>query len=153
EDAEAQDVLLCINTGKFRTDSNRMRMEGSEFYLRGPEEMYAAFPGYEDAVARSQQIADSVAIDLELGKRHFPAFGVPEGKTATDYLRELCLDGLKGRYADVPEMWVDGELAPVVMERLERELDVINKLGFPNYFLIVWDFVRFAASRDIPATA
>ncbi|HWB14425.1 MAG TPA: DNA polymerase III subunit alpha [Pirellulales bacterium] len=153
EDAEAQDVLLCINTGKFRTDSNRMRMEGNEFYLRGPEEMYGAFPGYEEAVARSQQIADSVAIDLELGKRHFPAFAVPAEKTATDYLRELCLEGLKRRYADIPEMWADGELAPVVIERLERELDVINKLGFPNYFLIVWDFVRFAASRSIPATA
>lgn len=153
EDAEAQDVLLCINTGKYRTDVNRMRMEGDQFYLRGPEEMYAAFPGLEEAVAQSQRIADSVNIELELGKRHFPTFAVPKGKTAGDYLRELCLDGLKRRYADVPEMWNDGELAPVVLERLERELDVINQLGFPNYFLIVWDFVRFAASRDIPATA
>jgi DNA polymerase III subunit alpha len=153
EDAEAQDVLLCINTGKFRTDTNRMRMEGDQFYLRGPEEMYASFAGMEDAVARSQQIADSVNIDIELGQRHFPAFTVPEGKSATDYLRELCLEGLRRRYADVPEMWSEGELAPVVIDRLERELGVINTLGFPNYFLIVWDFVRFAASRDIPATA
>src|SRR6202012_2600426 len=81
EDAEAQDVLLCINTGKFRTDTHRMRMEGDQFFLRSPEEMYAAFPGFEDAVARSQQIADSVDIQLELGKRHFPAFKPPEGKT------------------------------------------------------------------------
>ncbi|HET6882146.1 MAG TPA: DNA polymerase III subunit alpha, partial [Pirellulales bacterium] len=153
EDAEAQDVLLCINTGKFRTDTNRMRMEGDQFYLRGPDEMYAAFPGYDDAVGRSQQIADSVSIELELGQRHFPTFDVPQDKTPTDYLRELCLDGLHRRYADVPEMWSGEELAPVVMERLERELDVINRLGFPNYFLIVWDFVRFAASRNIPATA
>ncbi|HVX09813.1 MAG TPA: DNA polymerase III subunit alpha [Pirellulales bacterium] len=153
EDAEAQDVLLCINTGKFRTDTNRMRMEGDQFYLRGPEEMYSAFPGFDEAVARSQQIADSVNIELQLGQRHFPAFDVPDDKTPTDYLRELCLDGLRRRYANVPEMWAEGELAPVVMERLERELDVINRLGFPNYFLIVWDFVRFAASRDIPATA
>src|SRR6185437_3575084 len=70
EDAEAQDVLLCINTGKFRTDTNRMRMDGDQFYLRSPEEMYHAFAGFEDAVARSQQIADSVDIQLELGKRH-----------------------------------------------------------------------------------
>ena len=184
-DAEAQDVLLCINTGKFRTDTNRMRMEGDQFYLRGPDEMYAAFPGFDEAVARSQQIADSVNIELELNKRHFPTFDVPQDKTPTDYLRELCLEGLKRRYADVPEMWADCvgrpsqvvddatpdtdlatpphvddlgrsphvELAPLVIERLERELDVIDKLGFPNYFLIVWDFVRFAASRNIPATA
>ena len=192
EDAVAQDVLLCINTGKFRTDTNRMRMEGDQFYLRAAGEMYDAFPGFDDAVARSQQIADGVHIELELNKRHFPAFSVPQGKSPTDYLRELCLEGLKRRYADVPEMLADGahavgrpsqvakvlegaddlgrsphgqdrddlerslrehELAPVVLERLERELDVIDQLGFPNYFLIVWDFVRFAASRNIPATA
>ena len=153
EDAEVQDVLLCINTGRFRTDTNRMRMEGDQFYLRGPDEMYAAFPGLEGAVEQSQRIADSVNIELELDKRHFPTFSVPTGKTATDYLRELCLEGLKRRYADDAEMCPEGELAPVVLERLERELGVINTLGFPNYFLIVWDFVRFAASRKIPATA
>ena len=153
EDAEAQDVLLCINTGKFRTDTNRMRMEGSEFYLRGPDEMYQAFPGFEDAVARSQQIADSVDIQLELGKRHFPNFTPPDNKTPAEYLKELCIEGLKGRYADEPEMYADGELAQVVIDRLDRELGVINKLGFPNYFLIVWDFVRFATAQNIPATA
>src|SRR5947207_2721237 len=84
EDAVAQDVLLCINTGKFRTDTNRMRMENDSFYLRSPEEMYAHFHGLEDAVGRSQQIADSVSIDLELGKRHFPTFQVPARKTAED---------------------------------------------------------------------
>ncbi|HVU88098.1 MAG TPA: DNA polymerase III subunit alpha [Pirellulales bacterium] len=153
EDAEAQDVLLCINTGRFRTDVNRMRMEGNEFFLRGPEEMYQAFPGLEDAVARSQEIADSVSIDLELGKRHFPTFDVPTEKTSTEYLRELCLTGLRERYANQPDFLADGVLAPVVLDRLERELDVIDKLGFPNYFLIVWDFVRFARERGIPATA
>ena len=74
EDAEAQDVLLCINTGKFRTDANRMKMEGDQFFLRSPEQMYAAMPGQEEALRRSQEIADSVDIDLELGKRHFPTF-------------------------------------------------------------------------------
>jgi DNA polymerase-3 subunit alpha len=153
EDAEAQDVLLCINTGKYRTDTNRMKMEGDQFYLRAPEDMYGSFPGLEDAVARSQTIADSVSIELELNKRHFPNFPLPPEKTSPDYLRELCLEGLKKRYADDAERWENGELAQVVMDRLERELGVINTLGFPNYFLIVWDFVRFAGERNIPATA
>jgi len=153
EDAEAQDVLLCINTGRFRTDVNRMRMEGNEFFLRGPEEMYAAFPGLEDAVARSQEIADRVSIELDLGKRHFPTFDVPQGKTSNDFLHELCMAGLLERYANQPDYCNDGQLTAIVLERLARELDVINKLGFPNYFLIVWDFVRFARERGIPATA
>lgn len=153
DDAEAQDVLLCINTGKFRTDPNRMKMDGQEYYLKPPEEMYASFPGLEDAVARSQEIADSVDIDLELGKRHFPTYSIPSGKTAEEYLRELCISGLKERYADDPEMCRDGVLSDVVMKRLERELHCINKLGFSNYFLIVWDFVRHAREESIPATA
>ncbi len=77
DDAETQDVLLCISTGKFRTDVQRMKMEGNQFYLRTPEEMYEHFPGLDSAVARSQEIADSVAIDLELGKRHFPTYSLP----------------------------------------------------------------------------
>src|SRR3954471_6504999 len=158
EDAVAQDVLLCINTGKFRTDTNRMRMEGDQFYLRSPEEMYAFFPGFEDAVARSQQIADSVDIQLELGKRHFPAFTPPVGKTPAQHLRELCDIGLRERYADNPQRWQNsdpqcGELADEVRQRLERELGVIEKLGFCDYFLIVWDFVRYAMEQNIPCTA
>ena len=78
EDAEAQDILLCVNTGKFRTDTNRMRMETNEFYLRSPEEMYSVFTGYDEALKRSQEIADSVHIDLELGKRHFPVYSPPD---------------------------------------------------------------------------
>ncbi|TVS18709.1 MAG: DNA polymerase III subunit alpha [Planctomycetaceae bacterium] len=154
EDAEAQDVMLCINTGKFRTDSGRMRMDGNQYFLRSPQQMYEAFPGLEDAVARSQQIADTVDIDLELGKRHFPVYSpLPEGRTPEQYLRELCLEGLRDRYADVPEMWTDGQLSQTVMDRLDRELGVINKLGFPNYFLIVWDFVREARVMNVPTTA
>ena len=153
EDAEAQDILLCVNTGKFRTDANRMRMETNEFYLRSPEEMYAAFPGQEDAVRRSQQIADSVDIALELGRRHFPVFTPPEAKKSEDYLRELCLAGLNERYANRPDRLKDGKFSEEVTARLERELAVIDKLGFANYFLIVWDFVRFARSKKIPATA
>jgi DNA polymerase-3 subunit alpha len=158
EDAVAQDVLLCINTGKFRTDTNRMRMDGDQFYLRSPEEMYAAFPGLEEAVARSQQIADSIDLQLELGKRHFPTFTPPGAKTTSEYLRELCEAGLRRRYANDPRRWRDnnpesGEIAEDVLQRLDRELEVIGKLGFPDYFLIVWDFVRYATERGIPCTA
>jgi DNA polymerase-3 subunit alpha len=158
EDAVAQDVLLCINTGKFRTDTNRMRMEGDQFYLKSPEEMYAAFDGLEDAVQRSQQIADRVDLQLELGRRHFPSFVPPSAKTQAEYLRELCEAGLRERYANEPGRWQNqdrqtGELAAEVRERLDRELEVINKLGFADYFLIVWDFVRYASERGIPCTA
>ncbi len=153
EDAEAQDVLLCINTGKFRTDKERMRMEGDQFYLRSGEEMYAALAGHEEALKQSQAIADMVDIRLDLGQRHFPTYKLPPQRTAQDYLHELCIEGLKDRYADDPERMVDGQLAAEVLERLDFELSVINKLGFANYFLIVWDFVRYARERDIPATA
>jgi len=153
EDAEAQDILLCINTGKFRTDVNRMKMENDQFYLKSPEEMYEQFGDHQDAVRRSQEIADTVDIDLELGKRHFPNYPLPPEKKSEEYLRELCIEGLKDRYSDKPDRFVDGELSEEVIARLDRELGVINNLGFPNYFLIVWDFVRYAREREIPATA
>jgi DNA polymerase-3 subunit alpha len=165
EDAEAQDILLCVNTGRFRNDASRMKMDSSEFYLKSPGEMHEAFVGHDrgfvaDAVARSQQIADSVAIELDLGKRHFPGFDVPGGRTASEELRRLCLEGLRQRYEQVPKRWVEDAsaeggrtLAPPVMERLDRELGVIDTLGFASYFLIVWDFVRHARERDIPAAA
>lgn len=153
QDAEAQDVMLCINTGRFRTDTNRMRMDGQQYFLRSPEQMYEKFPGLEDAVARSQEIANAVEIELELGQRHFPVYHSPDNKSPEDYLRELCVKGLKERYAGNETMLPGGELSEVVVARLERELGVINKLGFPNYFLIVWDFVREARERGIPATA
>ncbi len=153
DDAEAQDVMLCINTGKFRTDTSRMRMDGNEYFLRSPREMYACFPGHHDAVARSQEIADTVDLELELGKRHFPHYTLPEGQTAEQYLRELCLEGLHERYEGDEEMRPGGQLSEVVMKRLDRELGVINKLGFPNYFLIVWDFVRESRDQGVPTTA
>ncbi|MEM9352263.1 MAG: DNA polymerase III subunit alpha [Planctomycetota bacterium] len=153
EDAEAQDVLLCINTGKFRTDSNRMKMEGDQFFLRSPEQMYEALRGDEEALARSQEIADSIDLDLELGKRHFPTFTPPETETSEDFLRRLCEEGLRERYANRPDRWQGDRLSDEVQARLDRELGVINKLGFCDYFLIVWDFVRIAVERDIPCTA
>lgn len=153
EDWAAQDVMLCINTGRFRSDANRMQMDGHEYFLRSPDEMYEKFPGLEDAVARSQEIADTVDIDLELDKRHFPVFHPPEEKTPDEYLRELCIKGLKERYEGNEEMAPGGELSEVVMQRLDRELRVISKLGFPNYFLIVWDFVEHGRRQGIPCTA
>src|SRR5690606_35605785 len=92
----------------FRTDSNRMKMEGDQFYLRSPEEMFAAMKDHTDALAMSQRIADSVNIELDLGQRHFPAFQLPAEKTSLQYLRELCEAGLKERYANVPERWETG---------------------------------------------
>ena len=154
QDAEVQDVLMCISTGKFRTDSNRMRMDNDQFFLRSQEEMYESFQGLEHAVARSQQIADSVDIQLDLGSRNFPSFEIPKEQTNTDeYLRTLCIQGLFERYEGNTEMIPQGQLAQVVLARLDRELGVIQKLGFSNYFLIVWDFVRHAREIGVPATA
>ena len=167
EDAEAQDILLCVNTGRFRNDTSRMRMDSSEFYLKSPVEMHEAFVGLDrglvsGAVSRSQEIAESVSIDLDLGKRHFPGFDVPSGLTASEELRRLCLEGLRERYASVPKRWAGGvvpadtatsELHEQVVERLDRELDVIDTLGYASYFLIVWDFVRHAREKGIPAAA
>jgi len=154
EDAAAQDLLLCINTKKFISDQDRMRMDTDEFYLRSPEEMYASFPDMPDAVERSVEIADRIDIDLQLGQRHFPVYTPPEGKDSEDYLRELCIEGLKERYeGDTRRLSPEGVLSDEVMARLDRELDVISRQGYPNYFLIVWDFVRFAREREIHATA
>ncbi len=153
EDAEAQDIMLCINTGRFRTDTARMKMENDQFFLRSPEQMYEKFPGLDDAVARSQQIADTVDIDLELGKYYFPNFECPDEQQPIDYLRDLCIKGLKERYADDPDRWNGDDLSDEVHARLDRELDVIEKLGYPTYFLIVWDFVLYARSKGIAATA
>ncbi|MFN0055597.1 MAG: DNA polymerase III subunit alpha [Planctomycetales bacterium] len=145
EDAGVHDVLLCVNTHTTRNDPKRMKMEGDQLFVRTPEEMYAAFPGYEDAVARTQEIADQVEIDLDLKKRHFPVFAPPEGKSDVDYLKELCQAGLKWRYGDEPSQ--------EVLDRLEFELGVITRMGFSSYFLIVWDFARFARENGIPALA
>ncbi len=153
EDADVQDVMLCINTGHIRMDTKRMKMDGNQYFLRTPQEMYAKFPGLEDAVARSQEIADTVELDLELGKRHFPVFKLAATTSPEQKLRELCYQGLNERYADDESMRPNGELAEVVVQRLERELSVINKLGFANYFLICWDFVDHARRVGIPATA
>lgn len=153
DDWAAQDVMLCISTGRYRADANRMKMDGQEYFLRSQEEMYDKFPGLDDAVARSQEIANTVDINIDLNQRHFPVFFPPDEKTPDEYLRELCIQGLEERYEGNEEMLPGGKLSDVVMARLDRELGVISKLGFPNYFLIVWDFVLHGRAKGIPATA
>jgi DNA polymerase-3 subunit alpha len=147
-DAAAHDVLLCINTSKTVDDPTRMRFETDQFYLRSPEEMYAAMPGHDEALATSARIAEMVEPHYEslgLGRRCFPSFQPPENKTPEDYLRELCEEGLHKRYGASPP--------PDAAPRLDHELSIINRMGFASYFLIVWDFVRYARERGIPASA
>jgi len=147
-DAAAHDVLLCIHTGKTVDDPTRMRFETDEFYLRSPDEMYAAMPGREEALAASARIAEMVEPyyeSLGLGRRCFPSFQPPENKTPEDYLHELCEEGLFKRYGANPP--------PEAGQRLDHELSVIDRMGFASYFLIVWDFVRHARERGIPASA
>jgi DNA polymerase-3 subunit alpha len=145
EDADAQDVLLCISTLSLRSDENRMKMKTDQLFVRTPEEMYEAFPGFEDAVARSQEIADRCDIQLDKNPRHYPVFLPPEGKSDTEYLRELCEAAIPIRYSEGPP---DG-----FQERLDYELSVIEGMGYSSYFLICWDFVRFAKENDIPCGA
>ena len=153
EDADVQDLVLCINTGKFRTDLNRMKMDSDQFYIKSGREMLDAIPEDPDAVWRTLEIADRCNLNLEFGKRFFPIFTPPDGYSSDDYLRKLCLEGLKRRYANNPKRMVNGELSEEVMARLDRELGVIQKLGFSNYFLIVWDFANEAHRRGIYCTA
>ncbi|MCA1684963.1 MAG: DNA polymerase III subunit alpha, partial [Planctomycetia bacterium] len=148
EDASAHDVLLCINTGKTLDDPKRMKFDTDEFFLRSPDEMYAAMPGHDEALAMTTRIANLVEpnyTSLGLGKRCFPSFKPPGELTPEAYLRELCEAGLIKRYGDPPP--------PEARERLDHELGIINRMGFASYFLIVWDFVRYAREEGIPNSA
>ena len=141
EDAESHDVLLCIQTGKTVDDANRMRYEPQNFYLRSTEEMEALFAGYPEAVANTQRIADMCQLEFTFGKYHLPEFQLPEGYDSPSYLRKLCGEGFVKRY---------GDSRPDYRKQLDYELDMIEKMGFTDYFLIVSDFVRYAKSVDIP---
>lgn len=145
DDAEAHDVLLCINTGKLLNDTKRMRMETSEFYLRSPQEMYERFADHEESLRHTVAIAERCNAGLDFKARHFPPAHVPVPLTNEQYLRQLCEEGLRRRYGDPPR---DDASA-----RLEHELDIICRMGFAGYFLVVWDFVRFALDRGIPCGA
>lgn len=145
-DAAMHDVLLCVNTKTERSDTKRMKMDSDQLFVRTPDEMYRAFPGFEDAVARSQEIANRVDIQLDLKSRHYPVFQPPEGKRDIDYLRELCDEGMKFRYGEE-------NITQAHRDRMAFELSVIEKMGYASYFLIVWDFVRFAVENGIPCSA
>lgn len=144
DDADAHDVLLCVNTHSLRADEKRMKLGTKEFFVRSPEEMYAAFPAHADAVARSQEIADRCDVQFE-NTKYYPVFRPPGELTDAQYLRELCEKGLAWRYQD--------NIKQQHRDRLDLELGVIEKMGYSSYFLIVWDFVRFARDQGIPSTA
>ncbi len=144
-DSAMHDVLLCVNTKSQRSDEKRMKINTDQLFIRSPEQMYTAFPKQAAAVARSQEIANRVDIDLDLKTRHFPVFAPPPGLTDVQHLRNVALDGLKWRYGAEPE--------PKYHDRLNFELGVIEKMGFASYFLIVWDFARFARDKGIPCSA
>lgn len=144
-DSAMHDVLLCVNTKSVRSDERRMKIDTDQLFIRSPEQMYEAFPRQAEAVARSQEIAHRVDIDLDLKTRHFPVFAPPPGKTDIEHLKDVAIEGLKWRYGNQPEQ--------KFVDRLNFELGVIERMGFASYFLIVWDFARFARSRGIPCSA
>ena len=139
-DVEAHDILLCVQTGKRLQDEDRMRYEGGQYYVKSPEEMLKLFPYIPEALENTQKIADRCDVEIEFGVTKLPKFDVPAPYTSWEYLNKLCYDGLKERYTENLD-----ELG----KRLEYELGVIRKMGYVDYFLIVWDFIRFARDHDI----
>ena len=151
EDAEAHDILLCIQTQKKVADKDRMRYEGGNYYLKSEEEMMELFKYAPEAIDNTAKIADRCNVEIEFGKYKLPKFDVPEGKTADEYLRELCLRGVEKRYPGA--LNADGGKSIYgtdIRERLEYELSTIENMGFVDYFLIVSDFISYARRRDIP---
>jgi len=142
EDAEMQDVLLCVQTGKTVDEENRMRMEPfGEYYLKSEEELLERFPGLQEALDNTAKIADRCNVEFIFNQYHLPVFPVPEGYTDESYFRKLCYDGFAERYPQAPESY---------LERLEYEIGVISRMGYVNYYLIVWDFIRYAKESGIP---
>ena len=141
EDAEMQDVLLCIQTGKTVDDPNRMKFQTEEFYLKSEEEMRQLFPNCEEAFENTGKIAERCNLEFVFNQYHLPAFPVPEGYSNEEYFRKLCSDGFRKRYPQAPESY---------KERLEYEISVISRMGYVNYYLIVWDFIRYAKESGIP---
>lgn len=139
-DVEAHDILLCVQTGKRLQDEDRMRYEGGQYYVKSPEEMLKLFPYIPEALENTQKIADRCEVEIEFGVTKLPKFDVPAPYTSWEYLNKLCYDGLKERYTENLED---------LKKRLEYELGVIQKMGYVDYFLIVWDFIRFARDHDI----
>jgi len=144
DDAKAHEILLCMQTGKRMSDEDRMRMETEEFYLKSPDEMAAAFAAVPEALANTMRIAERCSVTLDFDTIHLPAFSAPAGLSNVDYLKQLCDQGLDRRF-DLPRQMPRQEYD----RRLEYELSVINQMGYTDYYLIVWDFIRFARSREI----
>ena len=140
EDTEAHDVLLAIQTSKGINDPSRMRYAEGEFYMRSPEEMQALFAAYPEALANTQKIAERCRVDFEFGHLHLPNFPLPDGMTDDAYLKQLCEENLPLRYE---------EITPAVRERLAYELSIIHRMGYDSYFLIVWDFIKYARGEGI----
>lgn len=144
EDARAHEVLLCMQTGKRMSDEDRMRMEGDAFYVKSPQEMESAFAAVPEAIANTVRIAERCQVTFHFGQVHLPEFAVPDGQTHDGYLRQLCLEGLDRR------LEIERPLPRLQYERrLDYELGVISQMGYTDYYLIVWDFIRFARSRNI----
>ena len=141
EDAKMQDVLLCIQTGKTVDDENRMKFQTEEFYLKSEEELRQLFPGCDEAFENTARIAERCNLEFVFNEYHLPAFPVPDGYTNEEYFRKLCYDGFHERYDNPPESY---------KERLEYEISVISRMGYVNYYLIVWDFIRYAKEQGIP---
>lgn len=140
EDARVHDVLLCVQTGKTVVDEDRMKFPSEEFYLKAPDEMEDLFPEDIAALMNTVDIAERCNVELEFGKLHLPSYKVPEGSDKEVYFRNLCIEGLRNRYHDI---------TPEIMERFEYELSVITQMGYIDYFLIVWDFIKYARDNGI----
>ena len=140
EDAKYQDVLMCIQMEKKVDDPDRMKFETEEFYIKSPEEMMSLFEYVPQAIENTEKIAKRCNVDFDFGTRHLPAYAVPDGKDAFEYLRELCQSGLEKRYSPVSDE---------LQKRLDYELGVIKSMGFVDYFLIVWDFIHFAKNNGV----
>ena len=141
EDATMQDVLLCVQTGKTIDDPNRMKFQTEEFYLKSEEELKSLFPDLDEAFENTVKIAERCNLEFVFNQYHLPSFPVPEGYTNEEYFRKLCMDGFRERYENPPESY---------KERLEYEIGVISRMGYVNYYLIVWDFIRYAKETGIP---
>ncbi|HIQ67166.1 MAG TPA: DNA polymerase III subunit alpha [Candidatus Faecousia excrementigallinarum] len=141
EDSVIQDVLLCIQTGKTVDDPKRMKFQTDEFYLKSEEELRQLFPNCPEAFENTEKIAQRCNLDFEFHKYHLPSFPVPEGYTNEEFFRKLCEDGFAQRYENPPAEY---------RERLEYEIGVISRMGYVNYYLIVWDFIRYAKEAGIP---
>ena len=140
DDAKAHDILLCIQTGKKLSDENRMRYEGGQYYVKSEEEMAALFPYARQALENTQKIADRCSVEIEFGVTKLPKYDVPEGYTSWEYLQKLCYEGLDQRYRTPSQELKD---------RLAYELDTIRHMGYVDYFLIVWDFIKYAKDHGI----